>query len=232
MRIIAKIFFYVFVLLSFETCQESVIPINEDILGYDFFPMEIGRYQVYAVTDIDFVRTGVSDTSIYYLKVEVTDSTKNADGSFIYYVAGSRRETIDVEWQVDSLWQVHMNNYIVKVYEENIPIVRLSFPIKEGRTWDSNAYNHFDENEFEIANVNDSFSANDSLFQNTVTVINDYTAQNFVNYNSEIEVYAKNVGLIYKEIIYHEYDQQDYFTEYVIDNGRTYIQEIIEFGID
>ena len=87
-----------------------------------------------------------------------------------------------------------------KKVEENIRFTKLVFPIKNGEYWNGNAYNDLLFCEYTYDSIHEPYELNSFSFDSTVTVLQKdlYTA---VDYQNAYEVYAKNVGLIYKKDI-------------------------------
>ena len=72
------------------------------------------------------------------------------------------------------------------------------FPPAERLSWNGNIYNTLGEDNYELKNVNRPLKIGGTTFERTATVVqqNDST---LVNQDKRVEVYAAEVGLIYRE---------------------------------
>ncbi|MDH5474545.1 MAG: hypothetical protein OEX22_02520 [Cyclobacteriaceae bacterium] len=208
---------------------ENVSPEDEASLGLDYFPLEVGRYVEYAVEQTIYDVFGEA-SSVFQLKTVIADSFVTND--YITYVLRSYNRNSDVEpWQLVAVWGVNVFDNTLIVQQGNISFSKLKFPVKEGSTWDGNAYNLLEEDEYEMKNVNQSYTLLANSFPETVTVIQHENLDVLVETDYRTEVYAKEVGLIYQEIQQIMYcTQVDCFSQQIIDEGIIYKQTIITYG--
>lgn len=78
------------------------------------------------------------------------------------------------------------------------------FPISNGLTWNGNRHNIIGSDEYEIRNAGQPFRVLAKSFNETVTVVaqDDST---LVSQEKRMAVYARQVGLIYKERTYRQF---------------------------
>src|SRR5690606_7754699 len=130
--------------------------------------------------------------------------------------------TDEADWKPLTTYMVTPLGKSIETVEENQRYIRLKLPVTEGYTWKGNAYinpGSFDPSysiaswDYVYENVNAPFSfENGPTIPNSITVNQRdeilgnpdnpyaYTIENFSK-----EVYAKNIGLIYKEFFHSEY---------------------------
>jgi hypothetical protein len=88
-----------------------------------------------------------------------------------------------------------------------------------------------DQDEYEIITFQQPFSAGGITFEKAVTVQHENNEDFIVFLDQRKEVYARNVGLIYKEITALNYCVEDNCRgQEIIESGTVYKQELIEYG--
>jgi len=224
-----------FVIILFG-CHIGTLDNNPKYIGWNYFPTDSGSYRVYQVTNITYKLGGITDTSKYLLKETMTGPYENLERNVSFRI---RREvkSIDSEnWQQDSIWWVKKNMNTAVVVENNIPIIKMAFPLEENKSWDSNSENVLDEDMYSMINIGMAFtdtSGVDAFFEKTVTIIQEDVNDNIIYRDQRTEVYAENTGLVYKERIYLNYcDEDDCRGQNIIDTGTDYRMVMIENGKD
>ncbi|MEZ4905470.1 MAG: hypothetical protein R2822_28740 [Spirosomataceae bacterium] len=143
-------------------------------------------------------------TRQYQLKELVTERYTDASGQSAYRITRFRRDFDGQRWQADStiILQLKFDHAIRN--ENGRDFVKMIFPANHKTTWNGNLYNNLGEDRYELENIQKSFKIGETNFPQIVTVIqqNDST---LVNQDKRIEVYAVNVGLIYRERINVQY---------------------------
>ncbi|MFN4235130.1 MAG: hypothetical protein ACK4IK_10030 [Bacteroidia bacterium] len=194
-------------------------------LGYNYYPTTIGWFIEYEIDSIvynDF--TNSIDTTHYYLK-EVIESEIESDIEIpSFRIERYKRKNINENWLISDVWfGIKSNNNFIKV-EENIKYVKLIFPVKNGARWNGNNYNTQGEQIYEYENKDEAFILENSKFDSTV-IVKQFENINLIEKQEYKEVYARNIGLIYKEMI-------DLKTEVngSIKSGYRYYQKIKSYG--
>ncbi len=195
---------YIFLLTSiflFNSCKESVIQPTDELLGYDYFPTKIGKYIIYNVREIyhdDAV--DLHDTSYYKIKEVITSEFTDETGRICQRIERFIKDKTvnDTIFEIKDVWTACLTLNNLEQIEENFKYVKLVFPLKEGVSWDGNVYNTQDKWEYEIQNLGESYTVNGTNYSETATVL-QYIEKNFVKDDYSVEVYAKNIGMIYKE---------------------------------
>jgi len=192
----------------------------------NYFPLKQGKYVTYAVDSIYYDRvSGTSVESHSQLKYAITDTFTDAKRRLSYIMdvyyrpydgadfAPSR--VIILTPQVDSLFY----------FQDGTQFNKLVFPIKEGFTWMGNThvqvqdtmFSYFKNWRYQYQNVHLNYFNGFVNFDNTVTVIEDDENNNYQNVDSlpsgyktyAKEVYAYNVGMIYKEWTHYTFGSPD-----------------------
>lgn len=192
-----------------------------------YFPLEVGSVHVYQVSGVRYNSVQDSTEFSYLLKESVVDSFQNLESGISYKIQRQKKLNEAEPWVMDSIWTARMDgNGAVRV-ENNVPTVKLTFPLKENKTWDGNKLNEKREDEFEMVNVKQPFSTSVGSYEKTVTVIQEELPDYIVKFIFQKEVYAEGTGLVYKEYIILEYDQKN--GQQTVESGIRYYQRLIEY---
>ncbi|WP_420319053.1 hypothetical protein [Ekhidna sp.] len=186
------------ILLTFISSCNETKEIGPSALGYDYYPIEIGQYRIYDVEEIQFNITGF-DTSVYQLKETIFDSIQSND-QITYLLRRDIRMNENAEWESDSVWTVARTTNYLSITENNIPYIKLTFPVTAGREWDGNSLNSRSTLTYYYQNLEipliDSISTEDHIR----LVIEDIE-ENVTGVDLRSEVYVKGVGLIEKNYL-------------------------------
>lgn len=216
--------------LCFTSCEESKV-IGPETVGYDYYPIKFGQYRIYDVQEIKY---GIIkfDTVNYQLKETIFDSIHSND-QVTYLIRRDKRVDEAKEWVVDSLWTLFKSTTFLAITENNIPLMKLTFPVKAGRSWDGNRLNNRDTLNYYYqslsSSVIDTIEASDHI---QVIIKNDPQTSKGIDRRSE--VYVRGIGLVSK----------DYLTQInctstscganlgKVQRGRSLSQVLIEAGVE
>ena len=230
---------YIALIVLISSCSnqdESIKPKDSD-----YFPLKVGVYQIYDVeeTRIDQVNT---TKLIYQLRTMVSDSFPNLEGGYTYMITREKRTNSVFPWQPVDVWTARLDARQLVIQEENISYVKLVFPLSNGLIWNGNALNTLGGDEkcgsntfcdnYQLENRNSNFVVNSGLaFAETVTVNQNNNSDVIVSQDVRKEVYARSVGLIYKDSRIVEYcTTPDCLGKQQIDKGFIVKQVIREYG--
>ncbi len=175
--------------------------------GYSYFPDNIGHWCIYEV-DSTYYNSFDNDTEVYRYQVkEVIES---------YYTDNSGRQAMRVErykrpyidsipyenlpWTISRVWAFVRTNSVAEKVEEDQRFIRLAFVPREDKKWNGNAFNTIGEWEYKYVSVDEPYSINSMSFDSTLHVLQKLDT-NRLNYRIYRERYARNVGLIEKNVI-------------------------------
>lgn len=182
-------------IIVFTSCENSTVAPNEEILGLQFFPINFQNVDRYSVEEINYNNDGTIDTSQYLLQDEWNDS--------IAINGGVKLE--GYRFQIDQDGQKSIVSTIVKTRTSklaklkvgNSEEIKLSFPVLEDKSWNGTP-EEFEKDLFTIKQAFQSYELGDSIYENTVQIIQEDNQDSISNYDQRIEVYAADVGLIYR----------------------------------
>ena len=200
-------FFLVIVLVTFSCSEVEQVPPD---MGFDYFPLQAGNYSLYQVEEVTGLGSAVTQVS-YEIRATVTDSTINEKGEVTYFMVREKRTGSSGNWENLDTWSAKVINGRVIQNEGNVLYVKLIFPPSLNLTWDGNEYNNLPDNgqlfydgydvPYVISEIDKPISLKTGFESDrTLTVtqndFNDFT----VGTDERKEVYARGVGLVYKEI--------------------------------
>ncbi|MFD2998949.1 hypothetical protein ACFS7Z_01140 [Pontibacter toksunensis] len=231
-------------------CDRNEEEVDPALMGYDYYPLEIGDYRIYKVTDIRF-QHNVGDTTRFQLMERVDTSFYDQTDKLNYKIIRSVRPDENSGWVEDSVFVVSKQSTKVMLTKDNTRYVKLVFPIKDGVSWLGDAYNdhkaniisrdpnkraeyYLDKDPSIYHNKRASYTLMDKTYLNTVTVIQGYPSHDGVGLDDRKEVYAEGVGLIYKifnRVMYTPCSIEDcvYGEKYKI-HGHERHEELISHG--
>ncbi|CCH52689.1 hypothetical protein BN8_01707 [Fibrisoma limi BUZ 3] len=163
----------------------------------DYFPLQVGAYWVYQVTHNQYSENTAIANRMYQLQEKITGSF-NQNGQVVFLLEESIRQNEKASWKLTGIRTVYSNLTEVVAQENNVPTVRLVFPISVATSWNNNLYNSKPDTLLQYRDMGRSFSAGKRLFDNTISVVgpNDST---LIDQSKYLRVYARHVGLIYRE---------------------------------
>lgn len=214
------------VLLCFTRCDSTVEP-NDQILGLLYFPLETGNFIEYEVEEIQYNLVGNTERLHYQLREEITESFIDIDGDIAYRQERFRRNSSADPWEPvpnAAIWVVQRNNFQAFRTENNQTLVKLVFPLSEGNTWDGNARNGREREEYQMIDFGLGFVLDTVEYSPTLRVIQN-DGCNLVNQDRRTEVYAEGIGLIYREIWNVEFESDP--GSPCLDTTRLYCESII-----
>jgi hypothetical protein len=219
------------VLLNLYACkkQGSSVPTAE---LNEYMPVSVGKYIRYQLDSTRFVDFGQRDTVVSYDAKDIIEAalTDNA-GRPMYRVVRYLRNlssTNESDYTPNLTYSITPTRENVEISENNLRFLKLKLPVAEGFYWHGNSYlpptpfyemyqfsndEDIDLWEYTYEGVDQSAQVGANVYDNTVTVLQVADSSNvpiefpegLAYRNYWTETYAKNIGLIYKEVVMWEY---------------------------
>lgn len=215
-------------MLATISCNETQ-EANPESLGYEYYPLKVGQFSIYDVEEIRYLISGF-DTTIYQLRETIFDSIPSAD-RITYLLRRDVRPDAMSDWVSDSVWSVTRTTTNLSITENNIPFIKLTFPVSDGRQWDGNSLN----TRSAITYYYQSLSAQiiDSIsLDNHIRVIIEDIEENVTGVDLRSELYVNGIGLIEKDYLTQKKcTSSDCGTDLgEVIAGRSLKQTLIEIG--
>jgi len=188
-----------------NSCSDDTVLPSKAALYAGFYPLQQGSWIAYDVDSIvhldndDYYDLDTSIESYHFqVKEQIDSSFIDGVGELTYRISRYRRLNDTLPWSFMNLWTAKRTLSSVQRVEDNIRYVKMAFPIDKRKTWNGNAYNMFEEEDYSYADIYSSLSMGGFTFDSTVTVVqNDFVSN--INRILKKEIYANHIGMIYKQ---------------------------------
>lgn len=206
---------FLLIAVLFFACERVIDSTDE--VTYEYFPLETGKYKIYRVDSTVYDAFFGTFQTISYEVKEITGSTgTDGEGDFFYSVERYIRPNNTQPWELYNIWSEKIEDNQLQRVEDNQRMIKMVFPVKESRTWDGIVYIRRDTlvpvrggsidmfkdwNQFTYNNVAGTFfdTISNTVYPDAVEVMQVDKTNNIERRFSK-EVYAKNIGLVYKEM--------------------------------
>jgi len=237
MKILSGVFFMLLWLALSCTEKESVLP----DLGLEFFPLRVGNYSIYQVSETR-ISQSIETKFSYEIKVTIADSVVSNNREVTYFLHREKRETPSGSWEGITTWSAQVIHNRVLQNEGNILFVKLLFPPSLNLNWNGNQFNNLpdngeifydgDDTPYVISAMNQSISLDTGInSEDALTIIQNERNDIFTGVDERREIYARNVGLILKEVTQLKYcTANSCYGQQKIDQGVILIQSLKEYG--
>lgn len=205
MKTIQYIVVLIIISIFFSCKKKTDSPVD---VGYDYAPITIGKYIVYDVDSTvydDFKK----DTTYFKYRIKetlaesITDNEGRPAIKLIRYIK-KYSATVNYDamnWAIKDVWTYTKTNKTLEVVEEDQRYTKLAFPVNLDAAWNGNAHNTMGEWTYQYKYINQAETIHNTHFDNVLYVEQkDDKNKNAIHRQYYIEKYAKNVGLVYREI--------------------------------
>jgi hypothetical protein len=211
---------------------DPIMPLSPT-LGQSYFYLVEDKFREYDVHEIRFHGVDLSDTFSYQLREEVKAPFINDIGDTSHVIFRYVRASPLENWSLDSTWTARVNqDYAISV-ENNKSLVKMLYPTIVGETWDGNAFNTDDIDQYEIISFDEFFSLPNSLisFEKAMQIIQNIEDDSVTVRDNRREVFADSVGLVYKEYEVYKYcSLPECLGQKIIQSGRLYTETLTAHG--
>lgn len=188
-----KILFLLLISITIIACKKDN---NGIVYGFQYFPIDSGKYVVYDVVDIihDDL-SAVHDTDYYQIREVIGEEDIDLEGETFNKMYRYKRESDTLNWWLKDVWVVKKSNRSVEVVEENDRVIKLAFSISYDQYWDCNALNNEDSEQCYYRNIYEARTVGTNDFDSTV-VVEHHDNLNAIEFMRFYEIYAANVGRV------------------------------------
>jgi hypothetical protein len=235
-----KAIFILVTLLIVSACTKKQIPASDSLLGLNYYPISQGRYVIYDVDSTVYIDLPLDTfTYKYRVKEKLADSFTDNEGQPAirlerYIKMFDPNKPYDsIPWTIKEVWLVNADKRSVQVSERNVRYTKLIFPVQEKAMWNGNARNTIGEWDYTYDYIDKKETLNGVLLDKVLQVKQkDLRTQ--ISLEKYFEKYAKNVGLVYREII--DVKNAEVVNSLPVENriktGLIYHQTIVSFGYE
>lgn len=206
----------------FSSCKKEGDTLDAAVLQ-EYFPISTGNVWIYQIDSIYILPFGTNLVEkSYHAKDSVTATFMDNQGRLSYIIWRFIRDTAGAApWRFASTMHANITGKQVEYVENNLRYVKLMAPVREGFSWFGHAFidTHTEANsyldkangwDYRYTNVGVPYSIFGKTYDSTITVtqIDETTPPGPFDPNVfkqrlyAREVYAKDVGLIEKELLF------------------------------
>ncbi len=206
------------IVLALGSCEKTDSPPATNMID-EYYPLQLGKYITYKLDSTVYINLSTQKAVRSYIvqdfvDAEIIDNLGNPG----YRIRRMMRSNTDTtQWFDNATFIVVPSRQNIQFSENNLKFIKLVNPVTDLNTWAGNSYINTDDNflrfyenwEYFYENIGQPFVANNVNFDETITVnqidmVNgDPSNKNFFYaITKSSEVYAKGVGLIYKDFLY------------------------------
>ncbi|TAH02218.1 MAG: hypothetical protein EAZ17_03875 [Sphingobacteriales bacterium] len=201
------------------SCKKEDAGTPSTIAMAEYYPQVIGKYITYRLDSTVFVNLNTIKEVRTYVVKDIVDATfKDNLGQDVYRIRRMMQDKNDpTVWFDNATFLVTQTARTTEFTENNLRFIKLINPVKEFTAWQGNSYidsrddflSFFEGWEYFYEEVGQPFTINGKTFDETVTVNqvddvdgdpNNKNARYEIRYSKE--VYAKGLGLVYKEFLH------------------------------
>lgn len=187
------------------------------IKGEEYFPTEIGSKHLYSIDTIvyDLFQRKI-DTFSNIVQEEVVEKYVDLSGDTVYRIELSTYNQEKFKYVVFKSFERKIAGNYAMEKMENGTEVKMLFPISTYKTkgstytWNSNMFNSREPQIVKYSSVFTGYNLGSKAYSNCVSVKLSKPQTGIIN-NIKEEVYAKNIGLIYRFTDSTDYLQNDTF---------------------
>ncbi|WP_205513671.1 hypothetical protein [Longitalea arenae] len=232
--------------IQLSGCEKKTDNISSDAVT-DYLNLQTGKYILYRYDSLRFVDHDQRDTIVSYqakdiVEGQLTDNLGRAGWRIVRYLRDFN-STNDNDWKPLLTYHVIPSAQNIEMNESNFRYVKLVIPVKDGVSWRGNGYlpdNPY-EGVYDFSNDQDirtwdytyhdvgaSLTLNNKTYDSTITVVQIADSTNLplepgvsASKTYWVEKYAKNIGLVYKEVAVWEYQPPTTVSGYLTGFGVT-----------
>ena len=164
-----------------------------------FYPTKKDKFIIYSYEEFNHDAFNSStDTTTYWIKetIETPFIDQEKDSSYQLRIDYSYDEGLNWEFQYYAV--IKVDNYSLERSDLDVKRIKLSFPVKDNKSWDVNMLNSQETQYGFYQNTDGLYRIKDSLFSETV-IVNLGDQEDIIFTIFEEEVYARGIGLILRK---------------------------------
>ncbi len=180
------------------SCDKSENLPNPD-MGLSYFPLKVKAVNVYNVDSTvysDFTNT-ITEFK-FLIKDSVINQFTDAQGNTAFRIERFKKTTTQ-DWTFQKVIAKKIINNRAEEFIDNTRYVRLVFPATLESTWNGNLYNSLDEWKHQVKSIEASTTIGTLKLDSTIS-IQQHSEINLIREDIYTESYAKNIGLVKKEV--------------------------------
>ncbi len=209
-------FIVVLLVVAVQNCAEPAIEEVSLDFGYDYYPLEVGKFRIYELDSIIYdPRVGGTaiDSSTTLVREVIADSFTDNTGQTVFRVERSERTSEQAPWVVTSTVVLARDDGRAFWTEDNLRFIKMVFPLERGKQWDGHLFfdplltipvagesiQMFKDWNYKVLELGQTVTLGGQSFPDVAT-IELANSENLIENRQGTEQYAKGIGLIYREL--------------------------------
>jgi hypothetical protein len=190
-------------IIILSACRRD-IDISKRGQGKEFYNNKTGSWISYKVDSIVFSdfnqQVQNADTFHFELKEMIAGKFTDNAGRETSRIEVYKRKDAAESWQLARVSTSNLTDLSLEKTEDNMRFVKLVFPASASRTWNGNYLNSAAPWDYSYLDLNKPADINGHHFDETITVSElDSSNNTFIRKGFAREIYAKNIGMIYRQ---------------------------------
>ncbi len=197
----------------------------------DYYPLAVGKMLLYRVDSTIVPAFNASLATVSYQAMDTIESSFNDNsGRLSFRIYRYLRDTAGTQpWTFAYTFVVTSTDKQVEFVDNNFRFIKIVSPIKNDFSWQGNAYIntktdnlYLDGWNYTYQNFGQNYTASGYTYDSTVTVMqqDDFSPDgpfdptyDYQQRNYSVEVYAKGIGLVYKDLLHWIWQKPKYEDE-------------------
>lgn len=178
--------------------KENIAPPRE--FSYNYYPLIEGKVNIYDVDSTAYNNfTGATTNFKFKLKDSIANTFNDLTGNLIYRVERYKKQNDSNNWVYQKTITRSLSTRAAQETIDNQTFIRLIFPPELGAQWNGNSKNTLGEYMYRITDFPKTTTIGSIDYDSTIVVLQS-DENNLIREDIASEVYAKNIGLIKKEV--------------------------------
>lgn len=211
---------FLLLMMALISCKKQDTYSSEPLS--DYYPLAIGKSYLYRLDSTILAPFGTAlITKSYFAKDTIESTFFDNQGRLSYVIYRFVSDISGTQpWQFASTYVATPTNEWIEYVDNNLRFIKLHSPISENYSWKAHSFidtkslntpvPYLDEWEYQYQDLGSSYDVLNKTFDSTVTVFQQdettppgpFDPNNYQQKNYGVEVYAKGVGLIYKDFLH------------------------------
>lgn len=203
------------ILTCFACSTNETDPLDDEQLGYNYFPISIGNEWIYQTDSIIYSlqATVQIDSSRSFIREVVVDTFRDAVNQLIYRLNVFYARDTSLGWELINSSFIESNSLHVIKKENGLSFVRLVFPVLANKAWDGNSMIQpktsivirgellvaFDDWYYRYKYVDKQELIGTTLYDKVCKVV-EVDDEDIISKRYSEARYARGIGLVFREL--------------------------------
>jgi len=163
--------------------------------GYAYFPLQQGSWKEYRIDSVLYSPFGTD--SVHWICREVTDTVLiNQTGQTEATILVYKRRSDSINWEPgNTVKRLSRSSGQAEEWSDNTRYIRLVFPVYVDRTWNGNAMNSLEIQEYKYNKVGYADSIAGLFYPDLLNVVQQNRIT-LISQDTDEETFSRNLGLV------------------------------------